>query len=89
MPILTRLEERWDTTLKSLRLPSCVKLSPPRDFEGDRFRVEIDVRSVEELRAAVEALSRALYGKPDELRRLFDTASLLDEPIPAPNERLK
>jgi hypothetical protein len=57
-PRLTRLRESLAAEISELHLPAQVKLALPRNLDSDEFRIEITVRSNEQLNEALEALAR-------------------------------
>src|SRR5260370_19852154 len=57
-PRLTSLRESLAAEISALRLPARVKLALPRNLDSDEFRIEITVRTNEQLNEALEALAR-------------------------------
>jgi hypothetical protein len=71
-PILTRLEQRHAERHRALGLPGGARIVPPRDFEGDGFRLEARVSSPEDLERLTRALDAALRERPDVVRDILN-----------------
>ncbi|NQU43913.1 hypothetical protein HQ520_11560, partial [bacterium] len=78
-PILTRLNKQYADTSRALALPDEIRIHPPRDFEGDRYRIEIQIHDPEGLRKAVTQLSASLENQPDAWHAIFNPSPAEEE----------
>lgn len=79
-PRLSRIEDRIQTRIRSLKLHRAVKLSAPAGLEGGALRVEFSAENCAELRGILESLERASASAPlAEVFRLLQ-GDLADEP---------
>ena len=67
-PELSRAENRYNDTLKALKLDPRVQLQPPREFEGKAFRLTVTVET-----------RRQLKGLLSEIAKIQSTTGLLPE----------
>ena len=58
LPSVVKAEKTFRKEVARLNLPSGVKLSAPRFFEGPHYRLEVSFRGGEELKNKIERLSR-------------------------------
>ncbi len=52
--MLTGLEERFLNLKKKLGLPKNIRLEPPPSFEGDVYSLQLNFRSLEELKSSAD-----------------------------------
>ena len=71
-PVLTSLETQYADTLRLLDLGANTRLHPPRDFEGERYRLEADLRGIDDFEELARRMNACLADNADALRRLFD-----------------
>ncbi len=70
-PHLAAAQERAERLVKMMNLPPCVRLRPPKNFEGEEWQCSLQFSSVEELREAAHRLQEVAKGaEPQELLRL-------------------
>ena len=70
-PNLTAKLEMFNQLVKKMSLGSAVRLSPPRDFEGNTYTATLKFQSVEELEERKQSLERILRG--EELKEFLGT----------------
>lgn len=70
-PVLTGLQCRFTDDVSALGLPGEARIAPPRDFEGDHFRLEATVRTPEDLQRLAHAILDAFEKRPEALERIF------------------
>ena len=57
MPMLTQMEEEFQITKKQLDLPAGIQLRPPAHFEGNRYGLQFEFGSREELDKVLKKLN--------------------------------
>ena len=69
-PVQSRLEDRRLAAIKSLGLPVRIRLTPPQNFEGLEFALEMTFADAAELRENLECLAR--LAQSEELTDLLE-----------------
>lgn len=67
-PILTGLEDDYAEKRMALRLPDTIRLHPPKNFEGNLYRLEARITSIKDL----ETVAKTLADRLREQRDLLD-----------------
>ncbi|WP_054690973.1 hypothetical protein [Desulfosarcina cetonica] len=57
-PELSRAEDRYNDTLKALKLDPRIQLQPPREFEGKAFRLTVTVETRRQLKALLSEIEK-------------------------------
>ena len=73
-PRLTRMESLVESVRRETLGGTGVNLEPPARFEGERFRISFDIRSVDELRRRLAAIQKLEHRLDDLLEILFEDA---------------
>ncbi|MCF8045418.1 MAG: ParB N-terminal domain-containing protein [Desulfarculaceae bacterium] len=68
-PEKTKARQEYRAALKELDFGNAISLDPPRDFEGDTYRISFDFKTADEFNRALDKLIRARYS--DRLRELI------------------
>ena len=68
-PEKTKAWQEHRAALKDLEFGDTISLDPPKDFEGDTYRLSFDFKTADEFNRAMDKLIRARYS--DRLRDLF------------------
>ncbi len=78
-PILSRQEARFEELHRRLALPDGIRLIPPTHFEGDRFRLEAQLRGKSDFVKMVENISKTLNDKNDTIDAIFRICTEIEE----------
>lgn len=55
-PKITKFEEEWKSKIKELKLPKGLSIEPPRNFEGDRLLIRIQMKNLGEYKTYLKKL---------------------------------
>jgi ParB family chromosome partitioning protein len=76
-PRLKTREERFEQELAEARLPSSIRLIPPRFFEGEQWQLQISFQSPRELQELLENAEN--LARSSRLRKILEPTSLLSK----------
>ena len=56
-PVISRAQKNFDSQLALLKLPGRIRLTPPKNFEGSRYSLQIEFETIDQLKAHLDLLT--------------------------------